>query len=74
MAPFGLQIPGVAMRINLSCQTDGNLVLYGPGGPRWTQQTWRSPANRVIMRDDGNLVMYGPTGAVWPVAPWDGSV
>lgn len=41
-------------------QTDGNLVLYGPGGALWNSQTDGSPAGACTMQTDGNLVVYAP--------------
>ncbi|MEX5271547.1 CHAT domain-containing protein [Kocuria sabuli] len=38
-------------------QDDGNLVLYGPGGPKWSSQTDNMTPGRCIMQDDGNFVV-----------------
>ena len=47
-------------------QTDGNLVLYGPGGvPRWSTQAFSSPGY-AEMQVDGNFVVYASNGTpVW---------
>ena len=47
----------------LTVQQDGNLVLYGPGGPVWATGTGGSNA-RLVMQHDGNLVLYRGDGAV----------
>lgn len=49
----------------LVMQTDGNLVLYGPAGARWSTGTARSGADRAVMQRDGNLVVYRGSTAVW---------
>jgi hypothetical protein len=47
-------------------QLDGNLVLYGPGGPRWASRTTGRIPGVCIMQTDGNLVMSGPGGVyIW---------
>jgi hypothetical protein len=52
-------------------QTDGNLVLYDPGGPRWASNTAGSMAGVCVMQGDGNLVVYGPGGApLWSSDTW----
>ena len=48
-------------------QSDGNLVLYGPGGPLWASSTDGKAVGACIMQGDGNLVIYGP-GALYV---WD---
>ena len=45
-------------------QTDGNLVLYGPGGPLWNSQTAGKTPGVCVMQYDGNLVIYGPRAVV----------
>jgi hypothetical protein len=50
-------------RFSLVMQTDGNLVIYGPGGPTWSSNTAGSGGSRVVMQGDGNLVMYTAAGA-----------
>ena len=46
-------------RYALLLQSDGNLVLYGPGyHVLWTSKTPGSGANRLVMQGDGNLVLY----------------
>jgi len=47
-------------RFQLSMQTDGNLVLYGPGGALWSSQTAGSGATLAAFQADGNLVVYTP--------------
>jgi hypothetical protein len=50
----------------LAMQTDGNLVLYGPGGPLWATYT-RSDGAVLVNQGDGNLVIYTAdrNGVVW---------
>lgn len=45
-------------RFMLILQGDGNLVLYGPTGPRWFSSTVGSGGDRLILQGDGNLVLY----------------
>jgi Repeat of unknown function (DUF346) len=54
-------------RFTLVLQSDGNLVLYGPGGRyRWDTGTWGRPVEQAVMQSDGNFVLYAPGGtAVW---------
>jgi hypothetical protein len=48
----------------LVLQNDGNLVLYGPQGARWTPGA-PSTGRRLVLQD-GNLVLYGPSGTfIW---------
>jgi hypothetical protein len=51
----------------LAMQTDGNLVVYGPGGdPRWNSGTWGKPGDWLMMQSDGNLALYDVHGyAIW---------
>lgn len=49
----------------LAMQGDGNFVLYGPSGAKWSSNTQGSGANLAAFQSDGNLVVYGPSGAVW---------
>jgi hypothetical protein len=53
-------------RFALTYQTDGNLVLYGPGGvPRWSTQTFHTPGY-AEMQTDGNFVVYASNGTpIW---------
>ncbi len=52
-------------RFALTYQTDGNLVLYGPGGARWSTQAFSSPGY-AEMQVDGNFVVYASNGTpVW---------
>ena len=45
----------------LVMQGDGNLVIYGPGGPVFNTGTF-TRGSTLIMQSDGNLVIYGPDG------------
>lgn len=63
-------VPGTRLRSQNGAhlavfQQDGNFVVYGPEGARWSSGT----ANRghsLILQADGNLVIYDQTGrAVW---------
>lgn len=50
----------------LVMQTDGNLVVYGPGGAIWsTRTTGTGTGNWAVMQSDGNFVVY--TSANKPV-------
>jgi hypothetical protein len=40
-------------------QCDGNLVVYGPGGPIWSSRTNNTPGTSLEVQTDGNLVLYG---------------
>ncbi len=70
LAPGARLTPGERLsttggRHILVMQDDGNLVLYGPGGPTWASRT-SSPGASVVMQSDGNLVAYSTSGApVW---------
>jgi hypothetical protein len=50
---------------DLTLQTDGNLVEYGPGHQAlWaTQSTYGENVIKGIMQTDGNFVLYGPNNA-----------
>jgi surface antigen len=51
-------------RYALLLQTDGNLVLYGPGyHVLWSAGA--SGADRLVMQTDGNLVLYAGSKPVW---------
>lgn len=69
-----LLLPGEAIAspsgtYSLTLQTDGNLVLRGPGGAAWTTSTaGRAPANLQV-QSDGNLVLRRTNGA----ASWTSS-
>ena len=53
-------------RFRFIYQTDGNLVLYGPGGPLWNSQTGGKTPGVCVMQNDGNLVIYGPRAVyIW---------
>jgi hypothetical protein len=70
LAAGGRLYPGQAVqsldrRFALTYQTDGNLVLYGPGGARWSTQVFSSPGY-AEMQVDGNFVVYASNGTpVW---------
>lgn len=52
----------------LTFQTDGNLVLYGPGQTvLWASNTGpKTGVSKLTMQSDGNLVIYGNNGqALW---------
>jgi hypothetical protein len=44
---------------HLSCQNDGNLVLYRQGAPLWSTGTAGREIRECVMQTDGNLVLYG---------------
>ncbi|MBA4394195.1 MAG: hypothetical protein C0407_11640 [Desulfobacca sp.] len=44
---------------HLSCQNDGNLVLYRQGAPVWSSGTYGREVRECVMQTDGNLVLYG---------------
>ncbi len=62
----GQAVSSADRRYALTYQTDGNLVLYGPGGvPRWSTQTFHSPGY-AEMQVDGNFVVYASNGTpIW---------
>ena len=74
MQPGEVLVAGAAItsangRYTFVYQTDGNLVLYGPGGALWASDTDGQPVGSAIMQGDGNLVIYGPGGLyVWDSA------
>jgi hypothetical protein len=45
-------------RFRFIYQLDGNLVLYGPGGPFWDSKTTGRDPGVCIMQTDGNLVIW----------------
>jgi hypothetical protein len=50
----------------LRFQSDGNLVVYGPGSqPRWGSLTNGGGYNMAYFQSDGNLVLYRPSGTSW---------
>ncbi|MGH3998670.1 MAG: membrane dipeptidase, partial [Pseudonocardiaceae bacterium] len=52
-------------------QGDGNLVLYGPGGPLWDSQTAGRSVGVCVMQGDGNLVIYHPgSRPIWSSNTW----
>jgi surface antigen len=53
-------------RYGLLLQSDGNLVVYGPGyHVLWSSGTGGSGATRLVMQTDGNLVLYNANTPVW---------
>jgi pimeloyl-ACP methyl ester carboxylesterase len=61
----GQAVQSLDRRYSLTYQTDGNLVLYGPNGPRWSTQVFSSPGY-AEMQVDGNFVVYASNGTpVW---------
>ena len=62
----GQAVQSLDRRFALTYQTDGNLVLYGPGGvPRWSTQAFSSPGY-AEMQVDGNFVVYASDGTpIW---------
>jgi len=62
----GQAVQSLDRRFALTYQTDGNLVLYGPGGvPRWSTQAFSSPGY-AEMQVDGNFVAYASNGTpIW---------
>jgi hypothetical protein len=62
----GQAVSSTDRRFALTYQSDGNLVLYGPGGvPRWSAHTFHSPGY-AEMQNDGNFVVYASNGvAMW---------
>lgn len=51
----------------LRYQSDGNLVLYGPGGAVWSSGTAGEGGLYAEMQPDGNFVVYHASGA----DPWE---
>lgn len=51
----------------LRYQSDGNLVLYGPGGALWSSGTAGQGGQFAEMQPDGNFVVYHASGA----EPWE---
>jgi hypothetical protein len=46
-------------------QTDGNLVLYAPGGvPIWSSRTYGHAGAALHVQDDCNVVLSAPSGTV----------
>ncbi|MEO5820478.1 MAG: hypothetical protein ABIT71_08215 [Vicinamibacteraceae bacterium] len=57
----GQAVRSTDQRFALTYQSDGNLVLYGPNGPRWSTQTFGAPGY-AEMQVDGNFVVYASSG------------
>lgn len=49
-------------------QSDGNFVVYGPGGARWQAGT-RGSGPELAVQSDGNVVLYGSGRPQW----WTGT-
>ena len=49
-------------RVVLSYQSDGNLVLYFDGQPKWDSHTAGRPPGQAVMQGDGNFVVYDRDG------------
>lgn len=61
----GQAVTSLDRRFALTYQTDGNLVLYGPAGARWSTQIFSSPGY-AEMQVDGNFVVYASDGVpIW---------
>ena len=58
-------------RYRAVAQSDGNLVVYGPGGRvLWASATW-APGARLVLQTDGNLVLYATSGRpIWDSRTW----
>jgi hypothetical protein len=67
----GHEVRSTDGRFTLVEQTDGNIVLYGPGGSvLWSAYT-SGTGNYLIMQSDGNLVQYSACGqALWNSGTW----
>lgn len=49
-------------------QSDGNLVEYVGGAPRWSSGTW-GRGSRLGLQTDGNIVIYNASGApIWALS------
>ncbi len=59
-------------QFRLTHQTDGNVVLYGPEGQRWSTNTANRATTALIMQTDGNLVLYNGGTPVWYTATGGG--
>ena len=59
----------------LQAQTDGNLVIYGPGHvARWATGTNR-PGSVLVVQDDRNIVLYAPGHvSVWATGTTESAV
>lgn len=56
-------------RFQFTFQTDGNVVLYGPGEVAlWNSGTSGHAATSLLMQTDGNLVLYNGSSAIWYTA------
>mmetsp|Transcript_30629 Transcript_30629/g.61507 ORF Transcript_30629/g.61507 Transcript_30629/m.61507 type:complete len:165 (-) Transcript_30629:101-595(-) len=65
-----LKSAGAKARLEMQA-SDGNLVLYGPGGKAlWSSGTGGHPQAHVsFQKSDGNLVVYNGLTALWSSGP-----
>ena len=61
----GQSIVSCSGSYTLVFQTDGNVVLYGPGGALWATNTVGQGATVFAMQTDGNLVLYNGSTPLW---------
>ncbi|MGO1069061.1 S8 family serine peptidase [Lysobacter sp. CA199] len=58
-------------RFHLAMQTDGNLVLYAPGGALWASNTGGIGPSSAVLQGDGNFVVYtGGFTPTWSSGTW----
>ena len=55
----------------LIMQSNGNLVLYAGGQPKWQTYTAGKTVTHAIMQSDGNFVLYNNTSPVWSSESWN---
>jgi len=66
----GQSITSTDGRFGFVYQTDGNVVLYGPGGSvLWNLAKAGVASDRFVMQTDGNLVLYNGATPIW----WTGT-
>ncbi len=58
----GQRITSLDGKHNLVMQTDGNLVLYSNGVPKFWTNTTGTSANRAVLQTDGNFALYDASG------------